>query len=141
MRRPLCSASYLYLSRCPAIVPATPAIYSIERREYDSESGETTPLELITHPGEFEDAGERVDYTISGPLNYTPSGQYMCPGMKALKEKLLQFAAGSTFEFLEYFTPRDVTETGQINDFLRKHGYQVRNNSSRRSYISPESHQ
>lgn len=53
--------------------------------------------------------------------------QYGCPSMQALKEKLLQFPAGSTFGFAWDLSTRDRDELVEISDFLWSHGYKVGN--------------
>jgi len=67
---------------------------------------------------EYLNSIERLHYSIN---------QYSCPDRKALREKLLQFSAGSTFEFAWDFTAHDREELVEISDFLWSHGYKVRN--------------
>jgi hypothetical protein len=45
--------------------------------------------------------------------------------LKALKEKLLQFPADSTFGFTYEFTAKDRKEIEEIMAFLLSHGYRV----------------
>ena len=84
------------------------AIYS---RANDASNRVAAPLEYLNSP-------ERLRYSVN---------QYSCANMKALKEKLLQFPAGSEFVFAYDFTPRDRDEIVEISDFLRQHGYKVTN--------------
>jgi hypothetical protein len=67
---------------------------------------------------EYLNPVERLHYSIN---------QYRCPDMKALKDKLLQFPAGSNFNFAWEFTAHDRDELVEISDFLWSHGYKVRN--------------
>jgi hypothetical protein len=53
--------------------------------------------------------------------------QYACPNMQALKDKLLQFPVGSSFDFAWNFSARNRDELVEISDFLWNHGYTVRN--------------
>jgi hypothetical protein len=53
--------------------------------------------------------------------------QYSCPNMQALKDKLLQFPVGSSFNFAWDFSARHRDELVEISDFLWNHGYTVRN--------------
>ena len=71
-----------------------------------------------TIPFEYLNPVERLHYSID---------QYQCPGLRTLKEKLLQFPVGSTFDFAYDFTARDRDEIVAIGDFLWDHGYKVRN--------------
>lgn len=84
------------------------AIYS---RANDSANRVASPLEYLNSP-------ERLRYSVS---------QYSCANMKTLKDKLLQFPAGSEFVFAYDFTPRDHEEIVEISGFLREHGYKVAN--------------
>jgi len=69
------------------------------------------------HP-EYMNSTERLRYTIN---------QYRCADMRALKEKILQFPVGSSFEFAYEFSGADRDELKEINAFLWTHGYKVRN--------------
>jgi hypothetical protein len=70
----------------------------------------------------------RIDYLMPTESFHYSINQYQCANLKALKQKLLQFPAGSTFS---------VAHTGSIDDgegdwttistFLLSHGYQFRN--------------
>jgi hypothetical protein len=60
--------------------------------------------------------------------------------MQALKEKLLQFPAGSAFHFVYDFGPADHDELVEISDFLWSHGYKVRNLQNW-SFLRPDSPQ
>ena len=51
-------------------------------------------------------------------LHYTIN-QYRCDDMEALKKKLLQFPAGSTFDFAWDFTAAERDEVTEIGTFLR----------------------
>lgn len=66
---------------------------------------------------EYLNPKERLQYSIV---------QYRCADLQALKEKLRQFPAGSTFFFAD-FSARDRTELVEINDFLKAHHYNVGN--------------
>lgn len=61
---------------------------------------------------------ERMRYAVN---------QYSCDTMARLKEKLLQFPAGSSFSFAYDFSPKYESEILEITRFLREHGYKVRN--------------
>ncbi len=63
---------------------------------------------------EYLNSSERLTYGIN---------QYHCDDLKKLKEKLLQFPHGSTFDFTG-FSARDHDELEQISNFLRSHGYE-----------------
>jgi hypothetical protein len=65
---------------------------------------------------EYLNPTERLHYTIN---------QYRCDNMKALKEKIAQFPAGSTFGFAWDFTAADRDEAMEIGTFLRSHGYKI----------------
>jgi len=78
---------------------------------------------------EYMNSAERLQYQIN---------QYRCPSMRALKEKLLQFPAGSTFSFAYEFTASDHAELVEISDFLRSHGYKV-SNPQRWSFLLTDS--
>jgi hypothetical protein len=98
-----------------SVSPSAPASYSVDRREYDAAIPE--PFDSATHPYFFKNAGEEQLYTIDS--------QYNCSGLKALKEKLLQFPVGSTFHVTARFSPLDRKEKNEIGRFLRNHGYEV----------------
>jgi hypothetical protein len=94
-------------------------------------------LSVAAHKGQFAIYGRANDNAdrVSPPLEYLNSeerlrysvSQYSCANTKALKEKLLQFPAGSEFVFAYDFTPRDHEEIVEISGFLREHGYKVAN--------------
>jgi hypothetical protein len=94
-------------------------------------------LSLVSHKGNFAIYGRVVDNTdrVAPPLEYLNShermhysvNQYRCANLQALKDKLLQFPAGSEFGFAYDFTPRDRDEIVEISNFLREHGYKVAN--------------
>jgi hypothetical protein len=67
---------------------------------------------------EYLNLAERLHYTIN---------QYGCNTMKDLKQKILQFPVGSTFDFAWDFTAADRDEILEIGTFLRSHGYRVGN--------------
>lgn len=67
-------------------------------------------------PMEYLNQAERLHYNIN---------QYGCGNMKALKEKILQFPAGSTFSFGWEFTAADKDEITEIGAFLHRNGYRV----------------
>jgi hypothetical protein len=99
------------------VVPGTSSTYFVERDEYDAESNTPELFDSVTHPMEFHNAGESVVYTVDR--------QYKCSGLNALKEKLLQFPTGSTFNITANFSPLDHDEKNKIDYFLRNHGYKV----------------
>ena len=67
---------------------------------------------------EYLNSAERLHYFIN---------QYRCDDMKALKDKILQFPASSTFGFAWDFNAGDRDVLVEISDFLWAHGYTVRN--------------
>ena len=71
--------------------------------------------------------GRPMDYLYSVERLRYALNQYNCPDLKSLKEKLLQFPAGSSFHFASDFSGRDHDELVEISDFLWSHGYKVRN--------------
>jgi hypothetical protein len=87
----------------------------------------------------------RPDFQLAPILDYLqpPNShrysvrQYACPNMQALKNKLLQFPAGSTFQFAWNFSARDRDELVEISDFLWKHGYVV-NNYQKWDFLRPD---
>jgi len=79
--------------------------------------GKTNRPRPDPHP-EYMNPTERLRYYIN---------QYSCPDMRALKEKLLQLPAGSSFDFVWDFSAADRAELVEISDFLWSHGYKVRN--------------
>jgi hypothetical protein len=93
----------------PLSVGPGPGTYSIY-------SGTNQP-----HPPSTPDylkPAERLHYSVN---------QYQCADMRTLKEKLLQFPEGSTFQFAWNFNAGDREELVEISDFLWNHGYKVRN--------------
>jgi hypothetical protein len=93
----------------PIGIGPSPATYYIDGLAY--ELWGPNPLEYLR-------PAERLRYIIN---------QYHCADMQALKEKLLQFPAGSAFGFSNKFSPADQGEMTEISDFLWSHGYKVRN--------------
>jgi sugar lactone lactonase YvrE len=69
-------------------------------------------------PMEYLNPTERLHYSIN---------QYRCDDMNALKEKILQFPAGSSFDFAWDFSAADRDDIVEIGAFLRSHGYRVGN--------------
>lgn len=69
-------------------------------------------------PAEYLYSVERIRYAVN---------QYHCPDLKSLKEKLLQFPPGSTFDFAWNFNAGDEEEIVAISAFLLRHGYKVNN--------------
>lgn len=68
-----------------------------------------------------------VDYLMpTEPFQYSVN-QYTCGDLKTLEQKLLQFPAGTTFSFANTGSGRDQGDWADIANFLRKHGYSVRN--------------
>jgi hypothetical protein len=71
-----------------------------------------------------------LDYLMPAEPFYYSVNQYRCADLKALKQKLLEFPAGSTFSFgrtstgVDHFNQGDWTK---ISAFLRSHGYLVEN--------------
>ena len=70
----------------------------------------------------------RIDYLMPAePFHYSIN-QYRCANLKALKEKLLQFPAGSTFGVAHTGSLRDGWgDWNKISAFLTSHGYSFRN--------------
>jgi hypothetical protein len=66
---------------------------------------------------EYLNPTERLRYSIN---------QYSCPDMQALKQKILQFPAGSSFGFAYEFSGADRNELTEISDFLWTHGYKMK---------------
>jgi sugar lactone lactonase YvrE len=91
-------------------IDGEPGIYAIYGRVNDQalRSNEMEYLNLTT----------RLHYTIN---------QYRCDRMTDLKQKILQFPAGSTFDFAWDFTEADRNEVVEIGTFLRGRGYRVGN--------------
>jgi hypothetical protein len=79
-------------------------------------------------PLEFLNPHERLHYSIN---------QYRCVDMKALEDKISQFPKGSTFDFAWDFSAADKKEVLEIADFLRTHGYKVRNGHNW-SFLRPD---
>jgi hypothetical protein len=95
--------------RCGDSLGASPRSYSIYSKP--------THRPFQPRP-EYMYPTERLEYFIN---------QYHCPDLRTLQEKLLQFPAGSSFDFAYDFSPADRDELVEISDFLRSHGYKVRN--------------
>jgi hypothetical protein len=92
-------------------------------------------------------------YAIYGKVNRQPQGraeymrpterlryfinQYRCEDMGALKQKILQLPAGSSFDFAYDFSAADRDELVEISDFLWSHGYKVRN-SQNWNFLRPD---
>ena len=69
----------------------------------------------------------RIDYLMpTEPFQYSVN-QYQCADMKTLKQKLLQFPAGSRFSFANTGSGTDVGDWTEISAFLRSHGYSAGN--------------
>ncbi|HUZ97205.1 MAG TPA: hypothetical protein VMU57_20055 [Edaphobacter sp.] len=79
-------------------------------------------------PMEFLNPTERLHYSIN---------QYRCDDLKALKDKISQFPAGSTFDFAWDFSAADRDEILEIGTFLRTHGYRV-GNTHDWSFLRPD---
>lgn len=99
----------------------TPATYAI----YSSGNDPRLP----NHDPEYMNPEGRHHYSIN---------QYRCADMRALKEKILQFPVGSSFDFAWYFSAADRDELVEISDFLWSHGYKVRNPQNW-SFLRPDS--
>jgi len=69
----------------------------------------------------------RIDYLLSTEPSQYSVNQYRCGTLKALKQKLLQFPAGSTFSFAHTGSGFDQGNSTAISAFLRSHGYSVKN--------------
>jgi hypothetical protein len=93
-----------------AVGPA-PARYAIYGRANET-------WEMKMSPMEYLNPMERLHYSIN---------QYRCANMSALKQKILQFPVGSTFEFAWDFNGADRDELLEISNFLWKHHYKVEN--------------
>lgn len=76
------------------------------------------PIRSPNDGPEYMNPIERFQYVIE---------QYDCRDLRTLKEKLLQFPAGSSFSFSSDFSAADRAEIAAISDFLRDHGYKVNN--------------
>jgi hypothetical protein len=71
----------------------------------------------VSESMEYLNSTERLRYRIN---------QYGCADLQSLKDKLLQFPAGSTFRFNpQDFSERDRNELGEIGNFLSEHHYKV----------------
>src|SRR6266702_3771784 len=70
----------------------------------------------------------RIDYLMpTEPYRYTIK-QYQCTDLRALKQKLLQFPAGSTFSVAHTGSSLDGWgDWNEISAFLKSHGYTFRN--------------
>ena len=88
-----------------------PATFPIYQAVTEPRYGEPPILDYLTNPS---------------PHRYAVR-QYSCPNLQMLKEKLLQFPAGSSFQFTWEFTARDRDDIMEIASFLRTHGYKVNN--------------
>jgi hypothetical protein len=77
-----------------------------------------SPGERWRSPMEYLNPAERLYYSID---------QYHCSGIRALKEKIMQLPAGSSFEFGDDFTVADRDALVEISDFLWSHDHKVRN--------------
>jgi len=104
-------------------VGAGPGSYSISGHVIDRAT-------QMAHPMDYLYSMERLSYRVN---------QYNCPDLKSLKEKLLQFPAGSSFYFGWDFSGRDHDELVAISDFLWSHGYKVRNPQNW-TFLRPDSH-
>jgi sugar lactone lactonase YvrE len=105
-----------WLATNPA--PSTYWIYGRASTWFDPRSGSM----------EYLKPAERLYYTIN---------QYRCDDMRALKEKILQFPAGSKFGFAYDFTAADKDEILEIAAFLRAHGYGIEN-AHNWSFLRPD---
>lgn len=83
--------------------------YAIYGRANDDFDRRSSPMEYLN-------PSERLHYSIN---------QYRCDDLKALKAKISQFPAGSTFDFAWDFTAADRDELLEIGTFLRTHGYRI----------------
>ena len=88
-----------------------PAEYAVYGRANEGRDNEQESMEYLNSP-------ERLNYSVK---------QYHCDDTKQLEEKVLQFPTGSTFVFAYDFTARDEKELREISNFLRGHGYKVKN--------------
>jgi hypothetical protein len=80
------------------------------------------------HPTEEErdNARESMEYLNSTERLRYRINQYGCADLQTLKDKLLQFPAGSAFGFNpEDFSERDRNELVEIGNFLSEHHYKV----------------
>jgi hypothetical protein len=68
-----------------------------------------------------------MDYLNPQNAHRFAINQYKCPDMQPLEDKLLQFPAGSTFDFAYDFSSREGDEILEITEFLNRHGYKVKN--------------
>ena len=69
----------------------------------------------------------RLDYLLpTEPFQYSVN-QYRCADLKALKHKLLQFPAGSTFSIAHTGSGFDAGDWPAIRSFLQSKGYLVQN--------------
>ena len=102
------------------IEPA-PATYYIYAHQNEPELPSESRIEYLK-------PAERMRYAIN---------QYRCADMKSLKNKLLQFPQGSTFDFAWEFSGRDRAEVIEITNFLQDHGFKFRN-SHEWSFIRPD---
>jgi hypothetical protein len=90
---------------------------------------------VVVTPGRYDIYGWLNNSSFGRPMDYLYPverlhyriNQYDCPNLERLKEKLLQFPAGSSFDFARDFSDRDRDELIAISDFLWSHGYKVRN--------------
>jgi sugar lactone lactonase YvrE len=98
-----------------------PAHYSIYGRVNERFNRRPVPMEYLNPV-------ERLHYEIN---------QYRCDTMKALKEKILQFPKGSTFDFAWDFTAADRDQVVEIGTFLRSHGYRV-GSAHEWSFLQPD---
>lgn len=62
----------------------------------------------------------------NGHLRYSIN-QYQCPDLHALEQKILQFPAGSSFDFAYNFSGADRDEMIEVYAFLQAHGYKMQN--------------
>jgi hypothetical protein len=68
-----------------------------------------------------------MEFLNSSEGHYYLVGQYRCSDIRTLKQKLLQFPQGSSFEFVWGLDSRDRDYLVEISDFLWGHGYKVKN--------------
>ena len=99
--------------------PADYAIYAHPNLSYEQRES----------PMEYLNPTEQLRYSIN---------QYHCADMRALKEKIMQLPAGSSFDLANGFTAGDRDILVEISDFLWSHDYKVRNPQNR-SFLRPDS--
>jgi hypothetical protein len=91
-------------------VARTPGIYSIR--------GAVNSAQLAHDRPEYMNPTERYRYSIF---------HYRCADIRTLKEKMLEFPAGSSFDFGSEFSAADSNELAAISEFAISHGYKITN--------------